>query len=55
LRTARDELERRVQERTSELLHTNLELNREIKERKAAEADLRSLATRVLKIQDEEQ
>jgi signal transduction histidine kinase len=54
LRTARDELERRVQERTSELLHTNLELNREIKERKGAEADLRSLATRVLKIQDEE-
>ena len=54
LRTARDELERRVQERTSELSHTNLELNREIKERKRAEADLRSLAAKVLKIQDEE-
>src|SRR5690242_3921912 len=39
LRTARDELERRVQERTSELSDTNLELNREIKERKRAEAE----------------
>jgi signal transduction histidine kinase len=54
LRIARDELERRVQERTSELSHTNLELNREIKERKRAEADLRSLAAKVLKVQDEE-
>lgn len=54
LRTARDELERRVQERTSELSDTNFELNREIKERKRAEADLRSLAAKVLKIQDEE-
>ena len=54
LRTARDELERRVQERTSELSHTNLELKREIKERKRAEADLRSLAVKVLKVQDEE-
>jgi signal transduction histidine kinase len=54
LRTARDELEGRVQERTSELSNTNLELNREIKERKRAEADLRSLAAKVLKIQDEE-
>lgn len=54
LRTARDELERRVQERTSELSHTNLELNREIKERKRGETELRSLAAKVLKIQDEE-
>lgn len=54
LRIARDELEQRVQERTSELSDTNLELNREIKERKRAEADLRSLAAKVLKIQDEE-
>ena len=38
----------------SELSATNLELNREIKERKRAEADLRSLAAKVLKIQDEE-
>jgi signal transduction histidine kinase len=43
-----------VQERTSELSHTNLELKREIKERKRAEAELRSLAAKVLKIQDEE-
>jgi len=54
LRTARDQLERRVQERTSELSDTNLELKREIKERRRAEADLRSLAAKVLKIQDEE-
>jgi len=54
LRTARDELERRVQERTSELSDTNLELNREIKERKRAEAHLRSLTAKVLNIQDEE-
>lgn len=32
LRTARDELEQRVKERTSELSHTNLDLTREIKE-----------------------
>lgn len=54
LRTAHDELEQRVQERTSELLDTNLELDREIKERKRAEADLRSLTAKVLKIQDDE-
>lgn len=54
LRDARDQLERRVQERTSELSHTNLELNREIKERNRAEAGLRTLAAKVLKIQDDE-
>ena len=54
LRSARDQLEQRVKERTSELSHTNLELNREIKERNRAEAGLRSLAAKVLKIQDEE-
>ncbi len=54
LRAARDELERRVQERTSELLRTNVELNREITERKRAEADLRSLTAKVLNIQDAE-
>ena len=43
-----------MQERTSELSHTNLELKREINERKRAEEDLRSLAAKVLKIQDEE-
>jgi two-component system NarL family sensor kinase len=54
LRAARDQLERRVQERTSELSHINLELNREIKERNRAEAGLRTLAAKVLKIQDDE-
>jgi signal transduction histidine kinase len=54
LRTARDELEGRVQERTAELSEINLELNREIKERKRAETNLRSLAATVLAIQDEE-
>jgi len=54
LRSARDQLERRVQERTSELSHINRELNREIKERNRAEAGLRSLAAKVLKIQDDE-
>jgi signal transduction histidine kinase len=54
LRTARDELEQRVQERTAELSDTNLELNREIKERRRAEADLRRLTAKVLNIQDEE-
>ena len=54
LRTARDQLEQRVQERTAELSDTNLELSREIKERKRAEAELRSLAAKVLKVQDEE-
>lgn len=54
LRAARDQLERRVEERTSELSHTNLELNREIKERNRAEEGLRTLAAKVLKIQDDE-
>jgi signal transduction histidine kinase len=54
LRAARDQLERRVQERTSELSHINLELNRKIKERTRAEEGLRSLAAKVLKIQDDE-
>jgi signal transduction histidine kinase len=54
LRAARDQLEHRVQERTSELSHINLELKREIKERNRAEEGLRSLAAKVLKIQDDE-
>ena len=54
LRTARDELEQRVKERTSELSHTNLDLTREIKERERAERDLRNLSAKVLTIQDEE-
>lgn len=54
LRTARDELELRVKERTSELSRTNLDLVREIKERERAERDLRNLSAKVLTIQDEE-
>lgn len=54
IRAARDQLERRVQERTSELSQINLELNREIKERNRAQEGLRSLAAKVLKIQDDE-
>ena len=54
LRSARDHLEQRVQERTSELSHINFALNREIKERSRAEEGLRTLAAKVLKIQDDE-
>ncbi|HEY6181092.1 MAG TPA: sensor histidine kinase [Terriglobales bacterium] len=54
LRSARDQLEQRVKERTFELLRTNDELTREIKERERAESDLRSLSAKVLTIQDEE-
>jgi len=54
LRSARDQLEQRVKERTFELSRTNDELTREIKERERAESDLRSLSAKVLTIQDEE-
>lgn len=54
LRSAHDQLEHRVKERTSELSRTNDELTWEIKERKRAERDLRNLSAKVLTIQDEE-
>ena len=54
LRSARDQLEERVKERTSELSRTNDELTSEIKERERAEKDLRDLSAKVLTIQDEE-
>jgi signal transduction histidine kinase len=54
LRAARDQMEGRVHERTSELSQINLELKREIKERNRAEEGLRTLAAKVLKIQDDE-
>ena len=41
LRTARDELEQRVQERTRELSETNKQLDREVHEHKRAEQELR--------------
>ncbi len=42
LRQARDELETRVQERTAELVRLNLRLHSEIKDRKAAQAELQN-------------
>lgn len=54
LQNARDQLEQRVTERTSELSRTNDELTSEIKERQRAERDLRNLSAKVLTIQDEE-
>jgi signal transduction histidine kinase len=54
LRTARDELEQRVKERTTELSRSNFDLTQEIKERERAERDLRNLSAKALTIQDEE-
>lgn len=54
LRSARDRLEERVKERTSELSRANDELTSEIKERERAENHLRDLSAKVLTIQDEE-
>ena len=54
LRSARDQLEQRVKERTAELSRTNDELRWEVKERERAERDLRNLSTKVLTIQDDE-
>ena len=54
LRSARDQLDQRVKERTSELSRMNQDLTREVKERERAERDLRNLSAKVLTIQDEE-
>jgi signal transduction histidine kinase len=54
LQAAHDELERRVQERTSELRHTNDDLQAEISERRQMEGVLRKLSTDLLHSQDEE-
>ena len=43
LRRTRDELETRVQERTSELVRTNRELSKEVTERRRAERELKEL------------
>ena len=48
LREARDDLEKRVQERTAKLAETNVELTREIVERKQAEEGTRKLNTDLL-------
>jgi PAS domain S-box-containing protein len=54
VRTARDELEARVRERTVELMRVNQELQAEVVERKAAEAQLHSLAARLQNVQEAE-
>ena len=43
LRRTREELERRVQERTAELVRTNRDLSREVAERRRAERELKEL------------
>ena len=48
LRQARDNLEKRVQERTSKLAAANAELIREVSERKRAEEDIRKLNTQLV-------
>ena len=52
LRTARDELDQRVQERTAELIHTNAALRAEITARQHAEAELRESEARLQAILD---
>jgi PAS domain S-box-containing protein len=54
LRQAREDLERRVAERTTELARANEALKKEIAEREHAEDALRSLSGRLLQLQDEE-
>ena len=52
---ARDQLEFRVQERTSELNSLNVMLEAEVRERRDAERSLRDLSGRLLQVKDEEQ
>jgi diguanylate cyclase (GGDEF)-like protein/PAS domain S-box-containing protein len=52
LRRARDELEARVEERTSDLMSTNEVLNKEINERRKIEADLRASRERLSSVFD---
>ncbi|MBC7932540.1 MAG: PAS domain S-box protein [Rubrivivax sp.] len=54
LHKAYDELERRVEERTAELAHTNEALKAEIAERRQAEESRRSLLGRLVTAQEEE-
>lgn len=54
LRRAHDELERRVQERTSELARANAQLIAEITERQRAEEELRRLSHRLVEVQEHE-
>ncbi|MBW1999850.1 MAG: PAS domain-containing protein [Deltaproteobacteria bacterium] len=61
LKREREELERRVRERTAELLKINRELKQEVEERKKIEKalkesqkELRNLSARLIKVQEEE-
>jgi signal transduction histidine kinase len=54
LRAAHAVLEQRVEQRTVELQHANLELHKEIAERARAEIALQHLSGRLLRLQDEE-
>jgi len=54
LRQARDLLEQRVEQRTSELSHALMRLESEIEVRKRAEEQLRHLSVRLMTLQDEE-
>jgi PAS domain S-box-containing protein len=54
LRSAHDELERRVQDRTADLAHANTLLEGEVSERRAGEAQIKSLFERLVSIQEEE-
>ena len=54
LRQARDELELRVRERTSELSKTNAQLLEQIAERRRAEKELRRLSNRLVEVQESE-
>ncbi len=54
LREAREELERRVLERTLEITKVNSDLRREVTERLNAETSLRQLSQSVVRLQDEE-
>jgi len=54
LRAANEQLDQRIQERTSELTRANERLQREIEKRMQTEEMLRKLSARILTLQDEE-
>ncbi len=54
LRIARDELERRIEDRTAELAETLARMETEVKVRAEAEARMQELSARLLRLQDEE-
>ncbi|HUQ87482.1 MAG TPA: GAF domain-containing protein [Vicinamibacterales bacterium] len=54
LRRSRDELEHRVQERTSDLALANAQLHVEVAERRAMEAQIKALFERLVSVQEDE-